>query len=86
MAAPNFIIENSPNPSAYAEAVTPSDTVSLTKTARALYVGGAGNITALMPDGSVVLFSNVQGGSILPVLVNRVNATATTATSIVALY
>lgn len=51
---------------------------------RALYVGGTGNITAIV-GGAVVLFTAVPVG-ILPVRCTRVNATGTTATAMVALY
>ena len=79
---------DTPNPAGSAVAVTPHDsTVIPTGVTRALYVGGTGNITALMADGgTAVLFSNVSAGTVLPVRVQRVNSTGTTATSIVALY
>lgn len=67
-------------------AVTTSDATNLTKYSRALYVGGAGNLTVVMRDDTVVLFSSVPAGTILPIRVKRVNATATTATNIVAIY
>jgi hypothetical protein len=68
-------------------AVTPSDTVDIRSgvLSDALYVGGAGNITATMADGKDVLFTAVPVGTILPVRVSRVKATGTTATAIVAL-
>lgn len=73
--------------SAYdARAVTPSDTVLLPNgTCRALYVGTTGNISVLTASGNTVTFSNVAVG-ILPVQVQRVNSTSTTASTIVALY
>lgn len=86
MGTPNFSVQSSPNPAGYAEAVTPSDATGFTQTPRALYVGFGGNITVVMPDGGVVLFSNVPTGTILPVQTARVNSTGTTASSIVALY
>ena len=52
---------------------------------RGLYVGVGGDITAIV-NGAVVLFKNVPGGSILPVRCTRVNAVATTATDMLALY
>lgn len=67
-------------------AVTPNDTTKLTKYARALYVGGAGNVTVLCRDDSVVTFTAVPAGTVLPIRAQRVNATGTTATSIVAIY
>jgi len=68
-----------------AVAVTPSDTVDLTYVSRELYVGGAGNVTAIMADGSTVLFSTVPAGTRLPIRVSRVKATGTTATLMVAI-
>ena len=66
-------------------AVTPSDTVNLTTPARALYVGGAGNLVAINGAGDAITFTGVLAGSILPIRTTRVNSTSTTATSIVAL-
>ena len=69
-----------------AVAVTPSDTVDLTYVSRALWVGGtSGTITAIMADGTTVLFSGVPTGTLLPIRVSRVKATGTTATLIVAI-
>mgnify|MGYP003644684829 CR=1 FL=1 len=69
-----------------AYAVTPNDSTDLSQLARALYVGGAGNV-ALVPNrgGTAVTFLNVPSGTILPVQAFRVMATSTTATSILAL-
>lgn len=76
-------------------AVTPSDTVNIGPTSEragtgerpdALYVGGAGNLVAVMPDGSTATFTGVTAGTILPIRPSRVNATSTTATAILALY
>lgn len=68
-----------------AQVVTPSDTVSFANgKCAALYVGVSGDIT-MINAGVAVLFKNVQIG-ILPVECTRVNATATTAASILALY
>lgn len=86
MAAPAFTVASSPDPADWAEAVTPSDSVSLSKPCRALYVGGAGNLALLMGDGTTVTFVGATAGSILPVRCLRVNSTSTTATNIVALY
>lgn len=68
-------------------AVTPSDSTDLTySTCRAIYVGGAGNISLVDGNGATIVFSGVTAGSILPVQTARINATGTTATSIIALY
>lgn len=66
-------------------AVAPSNSNDLATVARALYVGNTGDITLDTPESTSILFSNVQAGSILPVMVKRVRATGTTATGIVAL-
>ena len=73
--------------------VVTSDTVGYTNSisganqmARALYVGVAGDVTVLAADGSVVLFTAVPIGGIIPILHSRVNDTGTTATNMTALY
>lgn len=66
-------------------AVTPHDTTALTTNARALYVGTGGNVAVLMVDGTTVTFTNVQDGTILPIRIQRVNSTNTTASNMVAL-
>ena len=68
------------------EAVTPSDSTDLTTLARAIYVGGAGNVAAVQHDGTAVTFTGVPAGTVLPIAVRRINATNTTATAIVALH
>jgi hypothetical protein len=74
-------------PARAGEAVTPSDTTPLTRVSRGLYVGGAGNVAALMADGDTPLvFTAVPAGSILPICCRRINSTNTTATTMVALY
>jgi hypothetical protein len=73
-------------PSASAAAITPNDATNFAGGAcRGIYVGGAGNITAIV-GGSAILFTAVPAGMILPIVATRVNATATTATAMVALY
>lgn len=66
-------------------AITPHNTTELAKTTRALYVGVAGDVTALMADGTVVTYKAVPVG-VWPFRVRRINATATTATDMVGLY
>lgn len=68
-----------------AAAVTPSDTGHIGN-ARALYVGGAGNVKVVTAAGTTVTFTGVQAGSVLPVRATRVFSTDTTATNIVAIY
>lgn len=72
-------------PARTAVAVTPSDTTTYGG-CRALWVGGAGNLTLDFPDGSTnVVIQGVPAGTVIPVAPLRVKA-ATTATLIVALY
>ena len=73
-------------PYAYAAAVTPSDTVPLANPSRGIYVGGAGNLSVVMISGDGAVFSAVSTGAVLPIAVDQVNATGTTATNIVALW
>ena len=75
------------SPANSAVAVTTSDVADLAEPSRALFIGGAGNLSVEMyGTGTAVVFANVQAGSILPIRVTRVNATGTTATSIVSVY
>jgi hypothetical protein len=67
-------------------AVTPHDSTNLAQEARALFVGGAGNVACINKAGTAVTFVGVTAGSILPVRTLRINSTNTTATYIVALF
>lgn len=66
-------------------AVVVSDSDDLPEAARALYVGGAGDITMTALDGSVLTFASLAAGTLLPVSCIRVWSTGTSATSIVGL-
>lgn len=87
--------QSGPLPFESAVAITPSDTVAIvppsgdvSKATRGVLFGGAGNATVVMADGSVVLLTipATACGVILPLAIKRVNATATTATLMVAFY
>jgi len=66
-------------------AITPSDSVDLAQgITRAIYVGVTGDVTAVI-GGAAVLFKAMPMG-VHWIAVSRVNATATTATNMVALY
>ena len=79
-----------------AEVVTPSDSQNIsigglvlddsTQNGVSLYVGGTGNLRVTMLGGQIVTFSNISGGSFLPIQVVKVWATGTTATNILELY
>ena len=66
-------------------AITPSDSTDFALDTRAIYVGVAGNIAVVMQSGAVVTFVGVPAGTILPVRAGRVNATGTTASSLLGL-
>ncbi len=71
-------------------AVTKSNTVDIPRVGseypRALWVGGAGDVDVVTPDGLNAVLSAVPAGTLLPIRCKRVNSTATTATLIVAIY
>ena len=66
--------------------VTPSDGADLSNTTRAIFVGGAGNLKVTTKGGQTVTLSGVAAGSVLPIRVERIFATDTTATNIAALW
>jgi hypothetical protein len=74
-----------------AAAVTPANDTDLPRfPTRGLYVGGTGGDVAVYMAGrasdTAVVFTGVPAGSTLPIRVDRVRVTSTTATGIVALY
>lgn len=87
----NFSTSGQITPAADAVAITPADAdLSLTgnKFTRAIYVGGAGDLAVQMAgdDNNNVVFSAVPAGTVLPLRVKQIRATATTATDIVAMW
>lgn len=66
--------------------ITPSDVTDFDQVTRYIYVGGTGDIACVAKDGSVVVFTAVQVGTVLPVRAVRVNATSTTATNLVGMF
>tara|TARA_Y100000310_G_C20459156_1_gene704480 strand:+ start:17 stop:259 length:243 start_codon:yes stop_codon:yes gene_type:complete len=73
-------------PARFAVAVTPSDSTVLTPT-RGLYVGSGGNVTVRMVgDQATVTYTAVQTGQLLPISVDQVHSTNTTASSITAVW
>lgn len=67
-------------------AVTPNDGADLALSARALWIGGAGTLRVTTLKGTVLNFSSVPAGFMMPVAAVRVHATGTTCTGIVALF
>lgn len=81
-------MSNETKPAVGGFAVTPSDSTTFATPVRprSLYVGGTGSVAVRFVDGSTATFASVPAGAILPVHVDRVLATGTTATNIVGLY
>lgn len=70
----------------YAAVITPNDSTTFVPT-KAIYIGGTGNLNVRMAgDSTNVLFSALPVGTILPISVDRVLSTSTTATLIVAMW
>lgn len=63
-----------------AAALVPDDTIDLSTFSRGIYVGGAGAIKATMVDGSIVTFSGLAAGTVLPVITKRLWVNASIAT------
>src|SRR4051794_3645169 len=87
-ARPAFLIDPSngaavgaTGPFANIAAITPSDSVNLPFTSRGLWIGGGGSVSVVTLGGQTVTFAAVPAGFVLPVQVQRVNATGTTATN-----
>lgn len=73
-------------PSSHPLAITPSNTVPLAATPKALYIGTGGTLVLRTASGAAdVTFKNLASGQILPVRAQFVRATGTTAADIVAL-
>jgi hypothetical protein len=69
--------------------ITPSDTVDLTETTRAINVYAAASPTTvkvIFQDDTVAVTLYLQTGKTYPLRVTRIYSTGTTATAIVALY
>jgi len=67
-------------------AVTPNDAADLALPARALWIGAGGTLRITTLKGTVLNFTAVPSGFVMPVAAVRVHATGTTCTGIVALH
>lgn len=72
----------SPQSFNYARVVAKSDTVDIPviegMVQRAIYVGGAGDVTLMMGDNSTVLFTAVPVGTVLMISAKRIMSTGST--------
>jgi hypothetical protein len=66
--------------------ITTSDTVDLARFTDGILVGGAGDVAAVMQNNRAVTLTGLPAGAWVPIKARRINATGTTATSLVALY
>lgn len=73
-------------PAGGAEVVVPSDVTDLSRECEGIYIGGAGDVAVVLPGGTAITFVGAPAGTILPVRAIRINATNTSATSMVALF
>jgi hypothetical protein len=73
------------SPAEGAFAITPSDSISLAIATRAVHVGSAGNLRAIMVTGEDVTFQGLMAGVVYPFRIDRVMATGTTAGGLVGL-
>jgi hypothetical protein len=66
--------------------ITPSDTQDLPKLTRAIYVGGTGDVAAVLQNGDMPGAFKALPVGYHPITARRINATGTTATNLMALY
>jgi hypothetical protein len=66
------------------QAITPSDTLDVPGgSIRGFYVGVAGDVAVIMPDGSTGTWPALAAGIAHPIQASRIKLTGTTATGIV---
>tara|TARA_R110000824_G_scaffold194375_5_gene376996 strand:+ start:6286 stop:6549 length:264 start_codon:yes stop_codon:yes gene_type:complete len=78
-------VPNKIEPSHELLTITPSDTLELTHSVRAIFVGGTGNITLIDSKGTSHVLVGIPAGATLAIKPTKIMATGTTATSIVGL-
>lgn len=72
-------------PATHGFAITPDDGTDLSEITRAVYVGSSGSLAVTFTSGAELVMPNVPAGSLLPLRLQRVRATGTSATNIVGL-
>ena len=78
---------NASDPARDAKVVTPDNAVNLPDgVCSSLWIGSVGHVKVTTRKGTDVTFSNVASGTLLRIQAQRVWATGTTASNIVALY
>ncbi len=81
---------NPPTRYNWGKAFTASDTVDFVEPngdyPDALWVGGAGNLTLVLIDGSTLALVAVPAGTLVPIQHKRVNAAGLTASNLISLF
>ena len=75
----------SDGPATHGFAIAPDDGADLAETTRAIYVGSAGNLVAVLASGAELTFASVPSGTVLPVRAARIRATGTSASGLIGL-
>ena len=78
-------INRDPGCSGQARAHTKSDDVTFGINTRGVWVGTGGDVAVRMANDAIVIFSNVQDGTLLPIAVKQIRSTDTTASDFVIL-
>lgn len=65
--------------------ITPDDDNDLATIARAIYVGGEGDLQVTTRGGTTLTFTGLPAGTFLPLFVTRVHADETDATNLIGL-
>lgn len=79
-------VESQSDPKSGIFSVTPNNSSDLPYTGVVLYIGTGGDVKVDASIGGTEIFKNLPDGSVLPVKVDRVYASGTTATDIIGLY
>lgn len=74
------------SPPEHAQEIAPSDLEPLRYVTRALYVGGGGDVALRMLGGEEAVFRGLQAGSMIPIRVDMVKTSGTTATGLIGLW
>lgn len=66
--------------------ISPDDAAYLPFVPRAIYIGISGNLSVMLFNGDIVVFTNAAAGSVLPLRVIKVFSTGTTALNLIGMY
>lgn len=73
------------SPATHGFMITPHDSDALPELTRALYVGGAGSLVVRLHSGAEITLAAVPAGTILPLRIDLIKATGTTASALAGL-